>query len=278
MSVGMHIGSLVLHPLSDGTFVARPEYFGASGSPVPHPEFFSRDGAAWLPIGCFLLRAGQRLVLIDAGLGPDLQHLPHGMYLAGGQLLTGLRALGVSAADITDVICSHLHGDHVGWLFDAEARPVFTGAAIWIGQGDWHHFVAGPGEMLPHIREGFRAHALSGRLHLIDRDTTVAAGITARLAPGHTPGHLCVVVSSGPQRAILLGDAITCPIQLDEPAWHSFGDVDPVLAAQTREGLWQELEDEHTTGAGAHFPEIRFGRVRTGAAGRRFSYPEGDPR
>jgi hypothetical protein len=226
----MRIGAIGLHPVSDGTFVARPEYFGAGGSPVPHPEFFSRDGAAWLPIGCFLLRAGQRLVLIDAGLGPDLQHLPHGMYLVVGQLC------------------------------------------------DWHHFVAGPGEMLPHIREGFRAQALSGRLHLIDRDTTVAAGITARLAPGHTPGHLCVVMSSGRQRAILLGDAITCPIQLDEPAWQSFGDVDPVLAAQTREGLWHELEDEHTTGAGAHFPEIRFGRVRTGAAGRRFSYAEGDPR
>ena len=57
MSVGMHIGSLILHPVSDGTFVARPEYFGASGSPGPHPEFFSRGGAAWLPIGCFPVRA-----------------------------------------------------------------------------------------------------------------------------------------------------------------------------------------------------------------------------
>jgi glyoxylase-like metal-dependent hydrolase (beta-lactamase superfamily II) len=54
-----------------------------------------------------------------------------------------------------------------------------------------------------------------------------AAGIAALLAPGHTPGHLCVVISSGERRALLLGDAITGPIQLDEPAWHSMGDVDP---------------------------------------------------
>ena len=263
----MQIGDLSLHPISDGTFVARPEYFGASGSPGPHPEFFSREDAAWLPIGCFLVRAEKRMVLVDAGLGPELQRLPHGMYLVGGQLPTGLRALGVSAAEITDVICSHLHADHVGWLFDVDARPVFARAAIWIGQGDWHHFVAGSGEMLPHIREGFRA-SVSGRLHLIDRDTTVAAGIAARLAPGHTPGHLCVVISSGERRALLLGDAITCPIQLDEPAWHSMGDVDPLLAARTRERMWRELEDEHTIGVGAHFPELEFGRLRTGPVSR----------
>jgi hypothetical protein len=71
-----------------------PEYFGASGSPDSHPELFSRGDAAWLPIGCFLVPAEERLVLVDAGLGPELQRLPHGMYLVGGQLLTGLRALG----------------------------------------------------------------------------------------------------------------------------------------------------------------------------------------
>ena len=274
----MPTGTLSLHPVSDGTFVARPEYFGASGLPRPHPEFFSPGGAAWLPIGCFLVRGGQRLVLVDAGLGPDLQRLPHGMRLVGGQLLTGLRALGVTAADITDVICSHLHADHIGWLFDADARPVFARAAIWIGQGDWRHFVTGAGEMLPHIREGLRDSAVSGVVRLIDRDTTIAAGIAALLAPGHTPGHLCVAVSSGQQRALLVGDAITCPIQLDEPTWHSMGDVDPVLAARTRERLWRELEDEHTVGVGAHFPELRFGHVGPGARGRRFGYTEGSLR
>ncbi len=64
--------------------MARPEYFGNHIPPGSHPEFFSRHQAAWLPIGCFLVRAGDRLVLIDAGLGPDLQQLPHGMHLALG--------------------------------------------------------------------------------------------------------------------------------------------------------------------------------------------------
>lgn len=267
----MLIGDLRVDPVSDGTFVARPEYFGPDLAGGARPDFFSRHGAAWLPIGCFVIRAGDRLVLVDAGLGPEQQELPHGMHLVGGQLLTGLRALGIAPAGITDVICTHLHADHVGWLFGLDARPVFGRAVIWAGEADWHHFVTGPGEMLPHIRAGWRSAADEDRFRPLDRDTAIAPGVTAVLSPGHTPGHLCVVLSSGEQRALLLGDAITCPLQLDEPAWHSLGDVDPALAGRTRERLWRELEDDRTAGAGAHFPELQFGRVLGGAARRWYS-------
>jgi glyoxylase-like metal-dependent hydrolase (beta-lactamase superfamily II) len=176
----------------------------------------------------------------------------------------GLRAVSVAAADITDVICSHLHADHVGWLFDLDSNPIFPRATICLGTADWDHFVTGSGDMLTHIREGFRAPAHAARMQLIDRDTTIGPGITALLAPGHTPVHMCVVISSGQERALLLGDAITCPVQLDEPAWHFVGDVGPALADRTRERLWRELEDQSTIGAGAHFPELQFGRVLRG--------------
>jgi hypothetical protein len=73
---GVRIGDLSVHPVSDGTFVVRPAYFGSHVLPGAHPEFFSRHQAVWLPIGCFLVRAGDRLVLIDAGLGPERQQLP----------------------------------------------------------------------------------------------------------------------------------------------------------------------------------------------------------
>jgi glyoxylase-like metal-dependent hydrolase (beta-lactamase superfamily II) len=260
----MRIGDIDVHPISDGTFVARPTYFGPQIAPGSRPDFFDRDGAAWLPIGCFLVRAGSRVVLVDAGLGPRLQDLPDGMRLVGGQLPTGLRAAGVSPADVTDVVCTHLHSDHVGWLFDG---PGFPGATIWFGAADWDYFVAGPGELPDHVRAGFRAVARS-RLRPLERDTAIAPGLTARLTPGHTPGHLCVAVASGGDRALLLGDAMTAPVQLDEPGWHSFGDVDPDQADHTRERLWRELEDGRTIGVGAHFPELQFGRVASGTPRR----------
>src|SRR5262245_17518719 len=265
----MRIGELELWPVSDGTFVARPRYFGEHVADDAHPELFARHHAAWLPIGCFLVRATDRVLLVDAGLGPEIEQMPHGMYLVGGQLPTGLRATGIAPADVTDVICSHLHRDHVGWLFDLGSRPVFPHATIWYGAGDRNHFVTGTGDMAAHLRRGFADPHNAERLRLLDQDTGIAPGVTALLTPGHTPGHLCIVLSSGEERALLLGDAITCPVQLDEPAWHSMSDVDPELARRTRERLWRELEDGTTVGAGAHFPELRFGRVLPGA-GRRW--------
>lgn len=264
----MRIGDLQLHPISDGTFIARPPYFGDHIPPLAHPELFDRDGAAWLPIGCFLVRAGDRVILVDAGLGPAMDDMSGEMYLVGGQLLTGLRAHGVTTFDVTDIICTHLHLDHVGWLFDLDSKPVFPHATVWYGAADREHFVTGSGHMLAHIRQGFLAPANTDRLRPIDRDTTIAPGVSAMLAPGHTPGHLCVVLSAGHRRVLLLGDAITCPVQLDEPTWHSNGDVDPDLADRTRQRLWGELQDGVTVGAGAHFPELRFGRVLSGRARR----------
>lgn len=260
----MRIGDIDLHPLTDGTFRAGPGYFGDHVTLHGHEDYFSPQGKAWLPIGCFLVRTGSRTVLVDAGMGPAMRDDGERRLLIGGQLLLGLRALGVLPADIDTVVCTHLHADHCGWLFDLEGMPTFPNADIWFGSHDWNHFVNDPDvAMFDHIRHGFRS-ADGARLHLVDQDTTVAAGVDLMMTPGHTPGHLSVVLSSRQRRAILLGDAIVCPIQLDEPTWQSIGDVDPQLAAQVRERLFRELEGEDVVAAGAHFPELQFGRVLAG--------------
>ncbi len=266
----MRLGDLEITAVSDGSFLARPSYFGTDVAPDAHPEMFSRNGTATLPIGCFLIRGSRdgRVLLVDAGLGPQSKPMPDGMHLAGGRLLTGLAAAGLTPADITDVVCTHLHSDHVGWLFDDRAAAVFPGAALWFGAGDWDHFVIGPGEMAQHIRGGFLAN--SSRLRPIDADTPIAPGIRGVPAPGHTPGHLCVVVKSGENSAWLVGDAITCPVQLTEPTWHSFGDTTPNLAELTRQRLWDQLGRPSTVGTGAHFPHLRFGRVRGDAERRQW--------
>lgn len=260
----MRVGDIDVHPITDGTFRAGPGYFGGHVTATGHEEFFARDGKAWLPIGCFLIRTGTRVILVDAGMGPAMRDDGDRRLLIGGQLPLGLRAIGVSTDQIDTVICTHLHADHCGWLFDVAGAPVFPRAHIWFGAHDWSHFVDDPNVwMFDHIRFGLR-NADGARLHLVDHDVAVAPGVGLTMTPGHTPGHLSVVVSSGIHRALLLGDAIVCPLQLDEPSWQSIGDVDPELAARVRRRLFAELENEHTYGAGAHFPELQFGRVLAG--------------
>lgn len=269
----MRVGGLRVDAISDGAFVARPRYFGRHVPADARPELFDRDGAAWLPIGSFLVREGEAraeareagpVVLVDAGLGPALDPLPEGMFLVGGQLPTGLRALGVSTGEIGDVVVTHFHTDHVGWLFDLAGDPTFPNARIWFGAAEWDHFVEGPGDLAPHIQAGFRALAGTPRLRPIDRETEVAPGIRLVPAPGHTPGSLTVLVESRDERLILLGDTITIPDQLAEPDWHSMGDVDAELAERSRRALWRLLAEPGSTGVGAHFPELRPGRVADG--------------
>ncbi len=259
----MLVGDIDVHPIAYGTFRATPSYFGDHVTAHGHEDLFSRHGAAWLPIGCFLVRTGSHVVLVDTGMGPAMRDDGPRM-LVGGQLMAGLRAVGVGPADIDAVLLTHLHTDHCGWLFDLAGRPVFPRAELWFGAADWRHFVLDPtSRMLDHIRHGMQTTD-PARIHLVSGDTTVVPGVDVTMTPGHTPGHLSVIVSSGVHRALLLGDAITCPLQLDEPTWSALGDLDPRLAAEVRARLFRELEGENTYGAGAHFPELQFGRVLAG--------------
>jgi hypothetical protein len=77
-----------------------------------------------------------------------------------------------------------------------------------------------------------------------------------------------VVIASGTARAIVLGDVLHCPVQLEEEEWGCVFDVDPVLARATRERLLDELEGSGTVAAGGHFSDFTFGRCMRGE-GRR---------
>ena len=261
----MRVGDLEITPLSDGHFNATPQYFGPDVTFDGHDLPLEPDGTLRLPIGAFLVRGfgDERVVLIDAGLGPGIKNA----MFEGGGLMDAMAAAGVRPADVDAVVCSHLHLDHCGWVIDRDddRTPHFPNATLWAGAGDWRMFVDnGEGVMLDHIREGLTVLADASRVELIDGDASIAPGVSTMAAPGHTPGHVVVVVSSGDQRALLLGDAVSCPIQLDETDWTAMSDVDPALSKRTRERLWQELEGDTTIGVGAHFPGLEFGRVLRG--------------
>jgi len=146
--------------------------------------------------------------------------------------------------------------------------PISDGLAR-LPPGDWDLFVTRRGGAERTWRT-MEALADAGRLDPVTADgEPLAAGITARLTPGHTPGHLSLVLASGTDRAYLLGDAVHCPTQIQEPDWVNLSDVDPALAAATRSALWEELEGGGHPFTAAHFPGLQFGRLLRGE-GRRF--------
>lgn len=264
MASALRIGEIDLVPLNDG-LCKLPQQFYVGLDFEQHPQLLADDGTVHIPIGCFLIRTGDTTVLLDAGLGEfDVG------WARGGELPDALHNAGVSPADVDVVVASHLHIDHIGWLVSGDA-PFFPDAIVRYGAADWDQFVAGAqdGDRGKRIMEVL---AGAGRLDPLSGDEVrIAPGVTARHTPGHTPGHYGVIVSSGEDRAVVLGDAVECPLQLEEPDLSVLSDVDPALAARTRESLWRELEGTDSLMTGAHFPGLQFGRVLRGKGKRYFS-------
>jgi glyoxylase-like metal-dependent hydrolase (beta-lactamase superfamily II) len=258
------LGELEVIPVSDGTCKLPPQYF-VNADWSAHQDLFGPDGMIECQIGCFVVRTGDTTVLIDAGVGPF-----DNFAFQGGKLPGALEVAGVSREEIDLVVCTHLHLDHTGWLVRDEQR-FFPNATVRFGAADWDHFVV-KGKSGDMVKDEFELLAGADRLRPIEVDgEAIAAGITARHAPGHTLGHYCLVLSSGDERALLLGDAIACPVQLEEPDWQAMSDVDPALAVRTREALFRELEASGDLAVAAHFPELKFGRVLLGQGARYWS-------
>jgi glyoxylase-like metal-dependent hydrolase (beta-lactamase superfamily II) len=258
----LRVGERTILGLSDGVVVIPPAFIGTPEHPTAgHDAVRGADGRAPLPVGCFLV-PGETTVLIDAGFGPA-DHEGRGT-LVGGGLLGALADNGFRPADIDVLALSHLHLDHVGWLADLAGRPTFARARVLVGRADWEYFVEGGDAALPladHIRAGLLAIAQAGRLTLLDTDGPIAPGVTRLAAAGHTPGHSVFVVSDGPDRALLLGDALYCPAQLTQTDWAALTDVDPDLARTTRRRLVADLAEHGGAAVGCHFPGLRAGRV-----------------
>ena len=261
----MKVGDLEIVPLQDGTGrePAR-ESLTKPGEADPwacHEHLLDNDGNLPLAIGGFLLRTGDRTVIIDAGVGT----IDNGKY-QGGLLLDSLARAGATPEEVTDVAFTHLHFDHVGWATQ-KGRVVFPNATYHVHGADWYHFLDGPEANPGAVR---KLGPLSEHWSLFTDDTTLAPGLDTRHTPGHTPGSTVYVVSSQGQRALILGDVAHSVVELTEPDWEAVFDVDPAAAKAVRARLVDELTDYPDALVGAHFPDLRFGRLMTIAGDRRF--------
>ncbi|MDT7637288.1 MAG: hypothetical protein QOC83_1576 [Pseudonocardiales bacterium] len=261
----MKVGDIEILPVFDGVgrevaaeVLTRP---GVDDPWACHPGCVDADGVLRLPLGGFLVRTGDRVVLVDAGVGG----INNGKY-SGGGFLDSLRGHGVGPEDVTDVVFTHLHFDHVGWS-TRKGAVVFPNATYRAHAADWAHFVTASDAEAGAVR---KLGPLEPQLALFDADGPLAPGVDARHTPGHTPGSTVYVVSSGGERALLLGDVVHSVVELAEPDWEAVFDVDPAAARAARNTLADEVADTPDLVIGAHFPELRFGRVLRAGGDRRF--------
>jgi len=271
----MTVGDIRLTLLPDGYHRCDPvkTFVGSTAADWDaHHHLLDERGRVVMTLGALLaeLPDGSR-VLVDVGFGPRTVILAElAMEFWGGRLLASLAAVGLTPRDIDVVVYTHLHTDHVGWTTDrTRGTLTFDRARHVVARTEWEYW---RGDAPPGGPDAHDIAALEPRVELLDGDAPVAPGITLVPTPGHTPGHCSLLVSSRGERAVVLGDAIHCPLQISHPEWAFAADVNRAAAVRAREALLRELDAPHTRVVGPHFPDAVFGRVLGGPVARRVAF------
>jgi len=218
-------------------------------------------------VGSFLIRHGDRLILHDAGGGPQ-SIFP---FTSGG-LRSSLTLNGVAPTDITDVIYSHLHVDHYGWT-SVNGKSFFPNATLHIDKREWD-FYSNPDRPLDEweapvintetdtVAKRF-APALS-QIQLFEGDAELMPGILAHDAAGHTPGSTVIEITSNGESGLLIGDLVHTQPEMVRDDWDFPVNRDPELARKAIDRFRKRIYDDNLPFAAAHFPGMAWGRLTKG--------------
>jgi glyoxylase-like metal-dependent hydrolase (beta-lactamase superfamily II) len=260
------VGNLELLVLSDGSYYLDA---GAVFGVVPKERWAPYAGpidSHRLALGTnsVALRSQGKAILIETGVG-DKSMRNDGTPLEEGNLISELEAGFGRPEEIDVVINSHLHGDHCGWntrYVDGKLVPTFPNADYLIQRVEW--------EAATHLNERTRATYLaenltpvaeSGRLRLLDGETKVTDEVTIVPTFGHSEGHASIVITSGGEMAIYIGDMVQQAVQLERTAWVSAFDVLPLMSMEAKKALVEKAIREKALLICVHLPFPGAGRM-----------------
>ena len=226
-------------PLSEAFPSVDPEVLDRAElldpDPRPSPDRW------WLAFRVYVVETPGRLVLVDTGAASDTA-LRSPWAPEGAHLVDRLEdELGIAADRVTDVVLTHLHGDHAAGSIDQQGRPAFPHATYHVQarELDAVSGAGGDGEpwrrLLDPLTEADQLHACAGAVDLVSG----GAGPSVRLepTPGHTPGHQSVLVSAADEHVLIAGDVFTHALQVVEPRSRYVFDQDSEEAVRTRTAL-----------------------------------------
>lgn len=267
------LGDLACTVVSDGHLLLPTTVLGVNADRAEVTAFleahYESAETAYAHANALVVDAGPSRVLVDVGSGSGFQP-------TAGRLLANLAAAGIDPASITHVVITHAHPDHLFGILGA-AGAILPQAEVVIGAAE-HGFWTAEGlaaqfpEAMRFLVTGAVAslEAVKDRLVLAADGAEVAPGVRLMATPGHTPGHMSVLVTSGPRSLLVTGDAAThAYISFERPGWAFGFDADPEGAIATRRRLLDMAASDRVTLLGFHFPFPGIGHaVREGDAFR----------
>lgn len=268
----LRAGDVTIHFLNDGFWW---DDGGVQFGIVPR-ELWEKEKPAnarnriRLSLTCPLILTGREIILVDTGIGNRLNPRETAIYTPerSGGIISGLRTLGLEPEDVTHVILSHLHFDHVGGVLDKKesgaVRPVFSRARHFIQKADWELAVTPTDERLaaayrhaPECLEPLK------EIKWIDGDTAITPQVRTTVSGGHTAFHQCLIVESGGTGLIHLADVVPTVSHL-RPTWNAAYDTDPLKTIAAKKRLLAEARQKNLWISFSHDDKVAAGRLGTG--------------
>jgi glyoxylase-like metal-dependent hydrolase (beta-lactamase superfamily II) len=264
----VRLGSLEIVSLYDGTFRLDG---GAMFGVVPKVLWQRRSPAddrnrIDLALRPLLIRSATEIVLVDAGAGDKYRERELAIYGFDrrDQLEASLAAAGVAPEDVTLVVTTHLHWDHVGGLTTRRGDrvvPRFPRARHVVRRGEWD-VATHPNERIQasYVAEDFRPLADAGLIDFIESDGAVAPGISVHRTGGHTAHHQIVKVDTGAGTALFVADLMPTAAHVDPP-WIMGYDLYPLATLAAKKHWLQEAVAGEYVIFFEHDPVVAAGRI-----------------
>ncbi|MGZ3652111.1 MAG: MBL fold metallo-hydrolase [Bdellovibrionota bacterium] len=266
----MQIGNYKLHTLEMGTFGLDG---GAMFGIVPK-TLWSRENPAdaenriHMHTRCLLLRdeKNRRNILVDCGLGDkDDARFKERYKVAPYALDAELSRHGLTGTDITDVIATHFHFDHMGGLtkFDEAGKLVsrFPNAKIWAQKKNWAHaWKPNEKDKASYLKDNFSIYESDSRLQLIDGEEEILPGIKMQLSEGHTISMQHPLVFDGSRSLLYCADIIPMSAHV-RVAWVMGYDCFPLTTIQEKKQILAVAAEEETVLFFEHCPYMDGARV-----------------
>jgi glyoxylase-like metal-dependent hydrolase (beta-lactamase superfamily II) len=214
-----------------------------------------------IPYAGLLIEGRGRTILTDTGadgLGPDTGKLPG-----------NLKTIGINPGNIDMVILTHAHRDHLGGMTDRTGSLVYENARYIIWKSEWDYWFSEEARLYCE-RTGRQAALewahnnllpVKNRVELLEKEKELIPGVSAIAAPGHTPGHLAVSISSRGQELLCLADTVHHAIHIEHPDWATGIDYSREQVNQTRRKLFDRAERSKALVLLPHLPFPGLGHV-----------------
>ncbi len=230
-------------------------------------------GKLILPVQGFLLKTPDHVIIVDSCVGNDkTAALPDWHQRSDNRFMAALTAAGNRPEDVDYVLCTHLHVDHVGWntkLEDGRWIPTFPNARYIMPAADEDLFRS---RATDSFKESVLPVIEAGQAELVTPGHMLGDHITLVPTPGHTPGHVSVLIQHTGAEAVITGDALHSTVQCWRPEWEFKYDEDGKMAVASRKQFLGAAAEAGRTVIGSHFNLPSVGRVK--AEGDAFRWEE----